>query len=126
MLTIFFSFYFYFHTSYIFAKNSDFIETDFLKNFSDGGIMKYMESIIGPDTTDLVIHNIYPNGKKYHFMCRHIYENLGKPICPFCNADTHEIDWEFNNELHRQWIADGKHLDMQCPQGGTIRGWWDI
>lgn len=40
--------------------------------------------------------------------------------------DDHEIDWEYNNMLHRQWIVDGKHLEFQCPQGGTIIGAWDI
>lgn len=40
--------------------------------------------------------------------------------------DDHEIDWEYNNMLHRQWILDGKHLEFQCPQGGTIIGAWDI
>lgn len=58
--------------------------------------------------------------------CYHVYQNTGFEICPKCGKDTHETNWDFQNALHRKWIAEGKHLIMQCPQGGTIRGWWDI
>jgi hypothetical protein len=58
--------------------------------------------------------------------CRHVYEYVGSDVCPDCGGYTHEPDHEFHNQLHKQWIADGKHLIMQCPLGGTIRGWWDI
>lgn len=47
-------------------------------------------------------------------------------MCPDCGKDTHETDHEFQTRLHKQWIEEGKHLPMQCPLGGTIRGWWDI
>ncbi len=50
-------------------------------------------------------------------MCRHIYENVGEPICPYCGRDTHETDWKFQAELHRDWIASGK---------ATSQGWWSI
>lgn len=58
--------------------------------------------------------------------CRHIYEYIGSEICPDCGRYTHETDVSIQIKLHKQWIEDGKHLHMQCPQGGTIRGWWDI
>lgn len=58
--------------------------------------------------------------------CKHVYEYVGFDVCPECGRYTHEPNHEFHNQLHRQWIADGKHLIMQCPLGGTIRGWWDI
>lgn len=100
--------------------------------------MATQEVIVGPDTTSLVIHNIYPNGltipknmmdpnigglKK---KCKHVYEYVNADVCPFCGRDTHEPNYELQSKLHKQWIEDGKHLEMQCPQGGTIRGWWDI
>ena len=40
--------------------------------------------------------------------CRHIYEDVGLDICPYCNKDTHETYWAYQHELHRQWIAEGK------------------
>jgi len=58
--------------------------------------------------------------------CRHVYEYVNQNICPDCGKDTHETDYEFQTRLHKQWIEEGKHLPMQCPLGGTIRGWWDI
>lgn len=66
-------------------------------------------------------------------MCRHVYESVQKNdnsvqknICPLCAQCTHETDWVKANELHRQWIADGKADWNKCPQGGTLRGWWSI
>jgi hypothetical protein len=58
--------------------------------------------------------------------CRHIFETIGAAICPDCGGDTHETDWQEQNRLHRQWIADGKADWNICPLGGTIRGWWSI
>lgn len=49
--------------------------------------------------------------------CAHIYENVGTPVCPSCGRDTHEIDWQFQAELHREWISSGK---------ATYGGWWSI
>lgn len=49
--------------------------------------------------------------------CVHIYQNMGVPICPLCNNDTHEIDWQEQHRLHREWIASGK---------ATAQGWWSI
>jgi len=58
--------------------------------------------------------------------CEHIYKNIYQDICPKCGKYTHETDFAYQRELHAKWIKDGKHLEMQCPLGGTIRGWWDI
>lgn len=67
-----------------------------------------------------VIHNIYPDGKPvtpemmnpniggWHKKCNHIYEDIGMSICPNCGRDTHETDWLFQHQLHREWIASGK------------------
>ena len=100
--------------------------------------MKYMKVIVGPDTKSGVVHNIYPDGLPIpeHMMnphiggwnkkCRHVFEYVKAEVCPDCERYTHEPDYDFQNKLHRKWIADGKHLEMQCPLGGTIRGWWDI
>ena len=90
------------------------------------------------DTAYQVIHNIYPEGLDYpqHMLdpniggwkkkCKHIYEYVGSDKCPFCGRDTHETNTALQRQLHKQWIEDGKHLEMQCPQGGTIIGAWDI
>lgn len=99
--------------------------------------MKYMISVQGPDTSKNVVHTIYPGGKEIsqdmmdpniggYRKCKHIYEYMYQDICPLCGRYTHESNAEEQTRLHKQWIADGKHLDNQCPQGGTIRGWWDI
>jgi hypothetical protein len=50
-------------------------------------------------------------------ICHHVYEYTGKDICPSCRKFTHEIDWDFTNEQHREWIASGK---------ATLQGWWSI
>jgi len=51
---------------------------------------------------------------------------MNQPLCPECGKPTHETDFQQQVRLHKKWIEDGKHLEMQCPMGGTIRGWWDI
>jgi hypothetical protein len=95
--------------------------------------------IIGPDTSKNVIHNIYPDGldipqnmmnenvggklKK----CKHVYEYVNAPICPYCGRDTHEPDHELNARLIRENYTNGNHEKHLCSDcGGTIRGWWDI
>lgn len=97
-----------------------------------------MKRIVGPDTTDLVIHYIYPDGLDYpkHMLdpniggwknkCKHIYQYVNAEVCPFCGRDTHEPDYDLQNKLHRQWIADGKNKDLICSLGGSIIGAWDI
>lgn len=91
--------------------------------------MKYMKVIVGPDTKSGVVHNIYPEGLPIpeHMMdpniggfrkkCKHIYENVGSEICPYCGRDTHETDWTYQAQLHKQWHEEGK---------ATYGGWWSI
>ena len=38
--------------------------------------------------------------------CEHVYKSIGKNICPKCNLPTHEIDWEYQNNLAKQWKID--------------------
>ena len=95
--------------------------------------------IIGPDTSQNVIHNIYPDGldipqnmmdenvggklKK----CRHVYEYVNQPICPDCGRDTHEPNWEAHQKMIRHHYESGEHLKYIDPiSGGTILGWWSI
>jgi len=49
--------------------------------------------------------------------CRHVYEHIGEPICPYCGRDTHETDWAKEHKLMKQWHADGK---------AAYGGWWSI
>jgi len=82
--------------------------------------MKYMKVIIGPDTRYEVVHNIYPDGLPVNpnmmdpniggsrKKCRHIYEDVGSEVCPDCGRYTHETDWNFQHQLHREWISSGK------------------
>ncbi len=58
--------------------------------------------------------------------CIHVYTIVNQALCPECGRNTHETDFKYQTELHKKWIEEGRHLDMQCPLGGTIRGWWDI
>jgi rRNA maturation protein Nop10 len=93
--------------------------------------------LIGQDTTNLVTHNIYPDGLSVNpnmmdpniggfRKCKHIYEYVGSEVCPLCGRYTHEPNYELQNKLHKQWIADGKNKDLLCPLGGSIIGAWDI
>ncbi len=50
-------------------------------------------------------------------MCRHVYEYVSQSICPYCGKDTHEINWQYQWELHKDWIASGKTI---------LQGWWSI
>lgn len=89
------------------------------------------ERILGPDTSDLVIHYIYPNGRKVpdHMMdptvggwkkkCRHIYEYVNAAICPDCGRDTHEPDWKAINAYHKKWLKKN-------PDAWKEVGWWSI
>jgi hypothetical protein len=42
---------------------------------------------------------------------------MGQNPCPKCGQETHETDWAYQNQLHREWIASGK---------ATYGGWWSI
>lgn len=49
--------------------------------------------------------------------CKHIYEDIGQEICPDCGRYTHETDWQYQHQLHREWISSGK---------AVFGGWWSI
>ena len=65
-------------------------------------------------------------GEEKMSVCRHVYQVIGKAICPDCGGDTHESDFALQRRLHDEWIKNGKDQANKCPLGGTIRGWWDI
>ena len=101
--------------------------------------MKKTRVVIGPDTNKNVIHNIYPDGLQltpeqlnphvggWYKKCKHVYEYVNAPICPYCGKDTHENNWEINAMLVRDNYTNGNHEKHLCEKcGGTIRGWWDI
>ena len=48
---------------------------------------------------------------------RDLYEEMKEEICPICGGYTHKLDWAYQAELHREWIASGK---------ATLQGWWSI
>lgn len=97
------------------------------------------QKIIGPDTNKNVIHNIYPDGLQltpeqlnphvggWFKKCKHIYEYVNAPICPYCGRDTHEPDWEASQKIIRDHYESGENLKYIDPiSGGTILGWWSI
>lgn len=49
--------------------------------------------------------------------CEHVYRNVKSNPCEMCGKETHEINWEFQHQLHREWIDSGK---------ATVQGWWSI
>ena len=99
--------------------------------------MKYMK-VIGPDTRNGVVHNIYPNGLPVNPImmdpniggskkkCNHVYQYVHTEVCSNCGRYTHEPKYELHSKLHKQWINDGNNKEFVCPQGGTIIGAWDI
>ena len=59
--------------------------------------------------------------------CRHIYEYIGKEICPDCGRYTHEVDRSLQSKLFKEYYESDKPKEYICPkEGGTIRGWWSI
>jgi hypothetical protein len=38
-------------------------------------------------------------------------------VCPDCGKDTHETDWQYQADLHKDWISSGK---------ASRQGWWSI
>ena len=56
---------------------------------------------------------------QYTLKCRHIYEYVNAEICPFCERDTHEPDFEAINAYNRQWLKDN-------PEAWRSVGWWSI
>lgn len=89
------------------------------------------KKIIGPDTTKDVIHYVYPDGKKltpeqlnphvggWYKKCKHVYEYVNAPICPYCGKDTHEPDFDKINKQNKQWLKDN-------PEAWREVGWWSI
>lgn len=49
--------------------------------------------------------------------CIHVYKDVSQEICPDCGKFTHETNWTYQHELHREWIASGK---------ANSQGWWSI
>lgn len=49
--------------------------------------------------------------------CEHVYKNMNANPCPKCGGETHEIDWKYAAQLHKEWIASGK---------AVAQGWWSI
>lgn len=49
--------------------------------------------------------------------CRHVYEEMKEDICPDCGGYTHRTNWNFQWELHKEWISSGKAVSQ---------GWWSI
>lgn len=49
--------------------------------------------------------------------CEHVFKDVRVNPCPKCGGDSHTIDWEKQNQLHREWIESGK---------ATPQGWWSI
>lgn len=101
--------------------------------------MEKTGEFIGPDTNNNVIHYVYPEGRTptkeelnpyiggWYKKCRHIYENVGSPICPDCGRDTHEIDDAEQHRLFKEFYQSDEPKKYLCEKdGGTIRGWWSI
>jgi hypothetical protein len=51
--------------------------------------------------------------------CIHYYENVGAKVCPYCGNDTHEIDFEKENKINREWLK-------RNPDAWKKVGWWSI
>lgn len=49
--------------------------------------------------------------------CEHVYKNMNENPCPKCKRETHETDWAYQAQLHKQWHEEGK---------ATYGGWWSI
>ena len=50
--------------------------------------------------------------------CRHVYENVGEYICPYCGKNTHEINWEEQNNFNKKWREENPDA--------KYGGWWSI
>ena len=86
---------------------------------------------IGPDTTKNMIHYVYPHGKSltpeqldpnvggWFGKCKHIYEYVNAPKCPYCGKDTHEPNWEEQRKLRKEWLKKNPNAWRQV-------GWWSI
>lgn len=52
-------------------------------------------------------------------ICRHVYEIVGAEICPDCGRNTHEINWEEQKKLQKEWLKKN-------PDAWRNVGWWSI
>jgi len=60
-------------------------------------------------------------------ICRHVFEYVNAPICPYCGRDTHEPDNALQSRLFKEYYESDAPKAYVCPvEGGTIRGWWSI
>ena len=85
------------------------------------------EVIIGPDTTNLVIHNIYPNGLEYpkHMLdpniggyskCKHIYEYVGTKVCPVGGPVAKYDGWRAVRPQDVEVVV----IVIDCHDGGLV------
>ena len=51
-------------------------------------------------------------------LCEHVLTNIGKDICPDCGNATHEVDWQLQAELLKEWKA--------ANPDAKYNGWWSI
>jgi hypothetical protein len=50
--------------------------------------------------------------------CKHVYENMNEELCSLCGQPTHEVNWEDEAKLMREW----KEANPKAAYGG----WWSI
>ena len=39
-------------------------------------------------------------------ICEHIYKNRNEEVCSLCGKLTHNINWEKQNLMYKQWLLD--------------------
>jgi len=50
--------------------------------------------------------------------CEHVFKDVKYNPCEECGKETHAMDWELQNKLHRKW----KEENPDAAYGG----WWSI
>ena len=48
----------------------------------------------------------YASGDQMTLMCEHVYKSMGVSLCPKCGLDTHDTNWDKQNNLMKQWHID--------------------
>ena len=51
-------------------------------------------------------------------LCEHVLTNVGKDICPHCGKTTHEVDWQLQAKLLKEW--------KEANPDAKYNGWWSI
>ena len=51
--------------------------------------------------------------------CIHIYQNVGAELCPHCGRDTHELNFQKQNKINKDWLRKN-------PNAWREVGWWSI